>query len=484
MKLERSTYQKPLSLTGLGGGATSLNFAGAAGISKEYWIATLGSNTAGGGQDTRTEAKDVAVDRSGNVYVCGYTRCTPTGNYGILVVKYSESGSLEWQRIWGSTVSNSYDFGHGITVDGSGNIYVVGHSDSGGTNQGALILKYNDSGVLQWQRTFGPNSAEAFAVDFDNSGNIYICGTTSDGGNGNNHMIAKCNSSGTLQWQRALSSGTQSDAALDIAVDRNNDVLYISGKKRTPNYNYDGTLAKYNLSGVLQWHREFTASNGDYQDFANAIAVDSSGNVYSSGRTLQLASSNPGGQGYSNYDGFIVKCSSSGYSFSEITFGGNSSDDGTGLVFDSQDNLYLCGNSSSGNSVYSVGGRGLIMRFTTGLYSSWQRRLGDSGSNDGTQRITVDHQDVAIYTSGTTTDTGPGSYNMLISKLPPDGTGTGNYNTPHLHYVAETYTPTSFWSVNYDYSPGYSDSDVGTSQSTPTVSDFAGSLTSAMYVVS
>jgi len=502
MKLERSTYQKPLSLTGLGGGATSLNFAGAAGIPKEYWMAVLGKSTSGG-SSTNTEGKDVAVDSLGNVYVTGRTYCTPSGVKAVLIAKYSPTGTLEWQRFWGSTHSYG-DEGRAITVDGSDNIYVVGLGYSGSTSMSGLILKYDTSGVLQWNRNFGQSSTEPNGVDFDNDGNIYIGGK---GQYSNWQFIAKFNSSGSIQWHRGLSSpkppNRQGDQCLDIAVDRNNSAVYICGSLTTSGYSYDITLAKYNFSGSLQWQRSLDSTSTG-QDFAKGIAVDSSGMVYVTGSTYQSASTNPVHPQYGQFpsgsqDGFILKWSSGGYMAATNTFGGaGASDTGHRVVTDSQNNIYVSGQSSAGLNYWSYGGngvgtRGLIMKLTSpsysGISSSWSNSFGNfspgnSGSEEITRGIAVDHQRVAVYTVGYTDDTGPGNRNMVIAKLPTDGTKTGTYNSPHLPYAADPYGgELDTFGYNISYSPGFTDADQNYGSSNPTVSNPTASLTSTTYVV-
>ena len=470
---------------GFGFGAGSA--AGDIQISEEYWIGIFGSNTAGAAApDARTYCTATTVDSLGNTYVTGYTACTPSGNYGVLIVKFDMSGVLQWQRIWGSVVGPYKDVGGGITIDNSDNLYVVGEGGSGGS--GALILKYNTSGVLQWSRYFGSSGYKSYAVDFDNDGNIYICGTTHTGGSGR-AFIAKSNSSGIIQWHRTLEAfGTPSGRAYDVVVDRNNDVLYMCGQSKNTSSstsNTDATLTKYNLSGVLQWQKSWSGSS-DYNDWAHGVALDSSGDVYVTGRSMQLASTNPGGQGSSNYDGFLVRYNSSGVFQSDVTFGGNAGDEGNDITINNQDTLFVCGKTGSGDSNYNTGNHGLIMRFTTGFYSPWQRGLGGSGTLQGTYKITVDDQNVAIYTAGTTTATGPGSYNGIVTKLPLDGTGTGAYDTPSLDYYVEPWNPTSTFSASHITST-MSDVDKGTSSQSnpnPDPSDYASSFTFTLYNVS
>ncbi len=93
----------------------------------------------GGSNFVEEEGKSIAVDGSGNVYVTGYFSTTanfntPTttgtnelisaGSTDIFVAKYNTSGALQWLRRGGGTLG---EFGKGITVDGSGNVYVTGY---------------------------------------------------------------------------------------------------------------------------------------------------------------------------------------------------------------------------------------------------------------------------------------------------------------------------------------------------------------------
>ena len=472
---------------------------GGGGIPKEYWFAILGGTTGG---TTNTEGKDVAVDSQGNVYVTGRTFCTPSGVKAILIAKYSPTGTLEWQRYWGSTHSYG-DEGRAITVDGSDNIYVVGIGNSGSTSMSGLILKYNTSGVLQWNRNFGQSSTEPNGVDFDDNGNIYVGGK---GQYSNWQFIAKFNSSGSIQWHRGFTSPKppyrQGDNCLDIAVDRNNSAVYICGHLTTQNYKYDMTLAKYNFSGTLQWQRSLgsTSAGGD---FAKGIAVDSSGMVYVTGSSYQSQSTNPVhpqyGQGPASYDGFILKWSSGGYMAASNTFGGaGASDTGHRVVTDSQNNIYVSGQSSAGLNHWAYGGngvgtRGLIMKLTNASYSSmsssWSNSVGNfspgnSGSEEATRGIAVDHQRVGVYTVGYTDDTGPGNRNMIIAKLPTDGTKLGTYNSPHLPYASDPYGGAlDTYGYNIDYNPGFTDSSQNYGSSNPSVSSPTASLTSTTYAI-
>jgi chitodextrinase len=145
---------------------------------------------------------------------------------------------------WAGTVligTSSTERGHGIAVDGSGNIYVSGYTTGnldGQTNAGGediFLVKYDSTGARQWTRlsgTAGNDRGESVAVH-NVTGNVYVTGTTAgslDGqaysGSGDVYLM-KYNSSGTKQWTRLLGT-TAIDNAFSVAVDSNENV-YVTG---------------------------------------------------------------------------------------------------------------------------------------------------------------------------------------------------------------------------------------------------------------
>ena len=148
------------------------------------------------------------TDSSGNVYAFGVG---PGGNAGAMIIKYNSSLSITWQR--NAYVASQYWYADGGDVDASGNVGVATHG--GGLLATAHILYYNSSGTIQWQRKLS-NSQDTSSVNcaFDSSGNLYAIGYTNVGA-GTGTFVVKYNSSGTLQWQRTL-SGTQQPGGIVV----------------------------------------------------------------------------------------------------------------------------------------------------------------------------------------------------------------------------------------------------------------------------
>jgi len=90
------------------------------------------------------------TDNSGNLLVVGNT-LVAAGNTDILTTKYSPSGSVVWQRTFGSG-ANGYDYGVTVATDPTGNVYVAGVTTGVSSFFNITVLKYTASGVLLWSR--------------------------------------------------------------------------------------------------------------------------------------------------------------------------------------------------------------------------------------------------------------------------------------------------------------------------------------------
>ncbi|MGQ9860141.1 MAG: SBBP repeat-containing protein [Thermodesulfobacteriota bacterium] len=146
----------------------------------------------------------IAMDGSGNVYVSGFSGSTwkgpnnedpknaHSGDSDIVVLKLNSNGAYQWHTFYGS---GNDDFGNGIAVDGSGDVYVTGWSwatwdgDGGADPQHVhsgltdiVVLKLNDSGEYQWHTFYGSESHDNRRYDsgsgiaLDSAGNVYITG--------------------------------------------------------------------------------------------------------------------------------------------------------------------------------------------------------------------------------------------------------------------------------------------------------------------
>jgi uncharacterized delta-60 repeat protein len=376
-----------------------LSFVGGGG-SSPYWIATLGDRAG-----TTDAGFGIAIDSSGNTYVAGTTASQGAGGDDGLVAKYNAAGLIQWQRVLGGIGADAFK---NIAVDSSGNVYVSGFNEV--VTAAFLVAKYDTNGTLQWQRTLdGVTAEDSRSIAVDSSGNAYIVGFTNSQGAGIFDItVAKYDTSGTLQWQRVL-GGANSEFGIGAAVDSSGNI-YLTGYTRSQGAGlWDVVIAKYDTSGTIQWQRVLGGAGDDY---GNAVALDSSGNVYVTGTTTST--------GVGVEDALITKYNSSGTIQWQSSLGDVGYDRGSGIAVDSSGNAYIVGSTdvSGDNGI-------LIAKYNTSGTIQWQRSLTSSGVDTGAG-IQVDNLG-NFYIIGNTNSVDPGGQELLIAKLPTDGSLTGTY---------------------------------------------------------
>lgn len=226
----------------------------------------------------------VAIDGSDNVYISGYKEDASSNADG-LIAKYNSSGTLQWHRELGGS---SDERGYAVTTDSSGNVYLGGETNSQGTGDACFIAKYNSSGTLQWQRNLDDSENNFFrALACDPDDNVYGIGRSRD--NTDNHnvwLIVKYNSSGTLQWQRTLDAGNFMDGYYIAGVTE--ESIYLVGQ-----YDHtktDSLLVKLPTDGSLTG--TYVGSNATFVYAASSLTdsagtlTDSAGGLSSSAKSL------------------------------------------------------------------------------------------------------------------------------------------------------------------------------------------------------
>ena len=193
------------------------------------WIRTL-YNT----NDYAVFCNDACIDTSGNVHVCGAFLEIAAGTNDIIdfyIAKISPTGAVSWQaRLTGTDLQGSNEY-HRITTDASGNVYAAGngHHSTAAPEEDVIVVKYNSSGSLQWQRRFNGsgstgNVERCRAVTVKSDQSLLVATTYAESSTLDHTYILNYNSSGTLLWQRKLTNFELQDMVID-----SEDNMYIIG---------------------------------------------------------------------------------------------------------------------------------------------------------------------------------------------------------------------------------------------------------------
>ena len=162
---------------------------------------------------------EIATDRAGNVFLCG--KSTSTGSdYDFLTVKFSRAGKRLWVRRVG-TASGGCE-ARDLATDGSGNVYVTGSVFRQATGWDWYTVKYSPSGVKLWERYYSASTTkfeEGEALAWGPDGRLYVAGEAGEIGDlGSDLCVRRYSTAGHLDWTRRQGTPGLDDLANDIAV--------------------------------------------------------------------------------------------------------------------------------------------------------------------------------------------------------------------------------------------------------------------------
>lgn len=253
------------------------------------WTATL--NGPANGQDF---GHVMTHDAAGNVFVAGSTE-TPSSGTDVLVAGYTPAGALLWQAQYNGP-GNGDDACFGVTVDLQGNVILVANV-SGPANGDMGVLKYSPSGALLWTFLYDSSFHGWDGSDFTNievsaQNELYVTGLSS--GASTEGFTLKLDAAGQLLWQRShVAPGSSSNSSWVLAQNSNGD-LYVGAETFTPASANDMWIRKFSAAGTLLWDRQYTVTQSSNETLY-AIALDAQENLVLTGVTNASLS------GHSNY---------------------------------------------------------------------------------------------------------------------------------------------------------------------------------------
>ncbi len=376
-------------------------------------VLTYSTYLGGGGTDY---GNGIAVDGAGAAYVVGDTDSTTfpttpgvvqTGQGGsacgtgpctdAFVSKISADGrSLLYSTYLGGSGN---DGGTGIAVDGLGDAYLTGYTDSTTfplvspfqtTAAGSFVAKLGPRGNALLYSSYlgssnGATTAEAIALDA--AGSAYVTGYTA----GTNFPTVNA-----LQAANASTVGLQ-----------------------------DAFVSKVSASGSALVYSTYLG--GSNNDIGRAITVDGAGAAYVAGDSYSTDFPTTSGAvqrtfGGGQYDAFVAKLTPAGTALAYSTYlGGSDNESGNGLALDGAGAAYVVGDTGSTNFPTTAGalqgrlkGAGCGAPLCTNayatklnpsgsalVYSTYLGGTGGAGNGDSASAVAVDSAGDA-YLVGTT----------------------------------------------------------------------------------
>jgi hypothetical protein len=306
----------------------------------------------GNGEDN---GRGIAVDFRGNAYVTGFTLSTdfPTANalqtesrgFDAFVAKIGASGTtLLYSTYLGGSGDESAT---GIAVDPRGNAYVTGSTDStdfpiANPLQAAMsgiadvfITKIDPAGTTLVYSTYlgGSDNDIAYDIAVDPRCNAYVAGQTgstnfptmssiqSENGGAGDAFVTKIDPAGTTLVYSTYLGGSDSDAALGIALNRRGNA-YVTGFTSSTDFPTasplqaaksrfaDAFVAELDSSGTTLVYSTYLG--GSDWEGGTDIAADARGNALVTGetRSADFPTANPlQAANRGTYDAFVARIS-------------------------------------------------------------------------------------------------------------------------------------------------------------------------------
>jgi hypothetical protein len=269
------------------------------------------------------------IDNNGNVFVGGYTGNFSnfannrviygiTGNSDAFVVKLSNN--LNTLHRTAILTSSSFDYAYALAIDNNGNVFVGGRTSNSsnfainrviygttGLDDAFVVKLSNDLNTLHRTAILTSSSLDyAYALAIDNSGNVFVGGYTFNSSNfatsriiygttgGTDAFVVKLSNDLDILHRTAILASSSNDYAYALAIDNSGNVFVGGATGNSSNFatnrviygtigNYDAFVVK--LSNDLNTLDRTAILTSSSDEYAYALAIDNSGNVFVGGFT-------------------------------------------------------------------------------------------------------------------------------------------------------------------------------------------------------
>ncbi len=386
------------------------------------WVKSLGGTS-------NDHINASAVDAAGNVYTAGkfdgpadfdpgvgVFSLTPIGPNDVFVTKLDINGNFVWAKQIGGLYNETVN---SIKIDALGNIFLAGNFDS--------------------------------TVDFDPNAGTFNLNSPS----GFDIFVSKWDANGNFIWAKQM-GGVGNQSGIDMTMDATNNIYTTGYFGGTCDFDPGVATSTISAIGANDIYVSKLDGNGDFvwaKSIGSAtttnlnstrIALDASGNVYTSGYFNGTLDFDPGATTYTltaftSVDIFVSKLDASGNFIWTKQIGGSGTDTPSGMTTDAFGNVYLTGANSGtidfdpSTTTYTLSPIGIYDIFISKLDASgnfvFAKTFGGGTGYPESADITIDVTG-NIYTTGyidgtvdfdpgvgTTSISPIGTYDAFISKL-------------------------------------------------------------------
>ena len=318
-------------------------------------------NTIGFSVEETTDGGYILIGATSNAIDGGDTR----------LIKTDAEGNLEWEKTFTQGESS-----HGFFVQqtGDGGYILTGMVVSSTSNVDVWLIKTDSKGNTEWNKTYDKGFVDLGVCvrQTADGGYILVGGTNSDGTNCDVWMI-KVDNAGNMEWDKTFGE-SKDDLATFVEQTTDGGYIMVGGKSVQMDYSSlhyvsgSAWLIKTDSKGNMEWDRVFSEN-----DFDISLSVQPTADE---GYIMVGATGSYGAFGSGSKDVWLIKTDATGNKKWEKTFGG-SEDDAGFCVQETRDGGYIligykCRYGTGQEDIW------LIKTDATGN-KEWERSFGKDG---------------------------------------------------------------------------------------------------------
>jgi len=355
--------------------------------------------TYGGSSDDWANYIQQAYDKG--YVVVGGTRSFGTGSSDVYILKLNEEGEKEWEKTFGGI---NYEEAHIIHRTYDGGYIIAGYAN------GVYVIKLDINGQKEWEKILGESWHDnAFYIHQTSDWGYIIVGYkySYEKQNGQVYLI-KLDRNGNKEWEKVY--GENLDNIAYSICDTSDNGYIIVGCTLLLENGWDIYILKVDSKGNKIWEKSL---GGIGDDEGYSILITDDGGYLIAGLTTSL--------GAGNYDAYFVKINPYGEKVWDKTYGGVKIDKIYSLKKTIDGNYIAVGETNSfgagENDIY-------IIKIDKNGNKLWEKTYGGS-KNDVAYSI-QQTTDGGYIVAGVTNSFGAGDSDVYVIKMDSVG-NTGPY---------------------------------------------------------
>lgn len=260
------------------------------------------------------------------------------GFYNACLLKIDGNGNVQWLKTYGG---GGTEYGLYVQQTADGGYILTGHTDSyGAGGADVYVVKTDNTGNVQWEKTYGGGGSEMgnYIEQTSDAGYIISGATSSYGSGGYDIMLIKIDSLGALQWSKAYGgAGSEGDWWIVRSPVTSDKGYFISSY--TTSYGAGGKdifFIRTDSAGNVQWAKTY---GGGAEEESRFGYLASNGDLFSTGYTTSYGT---GGRDY-----YLLRTDSTGNLKWMKTYGAGGDDKAMCAQPTSDTGFVICGNTNS-----------------------------------------------------------------------------------------------------------------------------------------